>query len=67
MCFQLIKVRGRSEKSNIYFFLFLQMGLKTFNEPLLASYKSVSDKIQKGGKEEREKNKKMKFTSPLFY
>lgn len=35
ICFQLIKVREEVRKSKI--FLFLQMGLKTFNEPLLAS------------------------------
>lgn len=33
------------------------MGLKTFNEPLLASYESVSDKTQKRGKEKRKKER----------
>lgn len=35
------------------------MGLETFNEPLLASYESVSDKTQKGGKESKKEDKNL--------
>lgn len=35
------------------------MGLKTFNEPLLASYESVSDKTQKRGKEEKREDENL--------
>ncbi len=35
------------------------MGLKTFNEPLLASYKSVSDKTQNRGKEEKREDENL--------
>lgn len=59
ICFQLIKVREevRKSKQNKN----LQIGLETFNERLLASYKSVSDKTQKGG-QKKKRGQKMYIT-----